>query len=459
MSCTETPGLHNDGCDCKRKSRYCPGCGKDRQVTGEGKYFKHKDPDTGRPCDFSQTEVPKEETCPPSSDATSTDASSATPPEADAPTPTAPDAASGTASCPTSSTEAADATSSPPAPAPDADSGDSAPPLPGIQEYAERLNNMATEQASSYRERVNSRFSQPTQPFSQPEHPEVEQPPLLDNETARSFAGLPPSSSSFSQPAGRRSEAPAIEMTDLGKEITTRFKEIFYSYQNRKSEDNRSAQVTMGPSGMGTPCDRRLAVELMRLPPVNPGGDSWASYVGTCIHAGMEEVFQWANADSGRFATETRVEFESRFVPKGTADLMDRMLFVLEDFKCQGRWSRNKLKSQGPSRTYRVQAHVYAFGARQRGERIDYVAIVSLPRDESTLDDMYVWVEPYNPSIAKEAFERVERIGEQVEPFIELTTREKALKAKEFDVADDCRFCPAYLPGARDITDGCDGKR
>jgi len=230
----------------------------------------------------------------------------------------------------------------------------------------------------------------------------------------------------------------------------------------------------MGPSEMGTPCDRRLALSLMRMPPVNPGGDGWAAFVGTCIHAGLEQMFLWANHGTGRFACETRLQFDSKYVPKGTADLIDRTLFMLDDHKCQGRWSRNKLKAQGPSQTYRVQAHVYAYGARQRGEKIEHVAIISWPRDEATLDDLYVWTEPYNPAIAQKAFERVERIGGEVKQKQQELAETYGVPAKDelqllqikarvgADYTIDtegCRFCPFYLPNARNITQGCNGKR
>ncbi|MFE6222928.1 hypothetical protein [Streptomyces sp. NPDC057854] len=310
-------------------------------------------------------------------------------------------------------------------------------------------------QLAEYKATVEARLT----PFSQPA------PPLDDAATQVPL---------FSQPAsGRMSEQPAEPMTDLGRDLTARLKEMFYAFDNRRSEDNRSAQTTMGPSEMGTPCDRRLALSLMRMPPVNPGGDGWAAFVGTCIHAGLEQMFMWADHGTGRFACETRLAFDSRYVPKGTADLIDRTLFMLDDHKCQGRWSRNKLKSQGPSQTYRVQAHVYAYGARQRGERIEHVAIISWPRDEATLDDLYVWTEPYNPAIAQKAFERVHRIGDEVEQQQrelaetygvpsrdeQQLLQNKARVGAGFDVADDCRFCPFYLPNARDITHGCNGER
>lgn len=422
----------------------CGGCKKFLKKTTSGKYRKHKDDRVDEVCDYSGTVVPKETECestPPT--ATSRAAESAESSKDDAREPAS------------SATPSTGSSLSSPEPGGDAStaSAQSAPPLPGSTEYATELGSLAETQLAKYKAELEAGLT----PFSQPaDHYEVEQPTL------------------FSQPAGAKSEAPVIEMGDLGKELTARLKEIFYAWDNRRSSDNRSAQVTMGPSEMGTPCDRRLALSIMRMPPVNPGGDGWAAFVGTCIHAGLEQMFMWADAGSGRFAVEQRLEFDHPIVPKGTADLIDRTLFMLDDHKCQGRWSRNKLKTQGPSKTYRVQAHVYAKGARMRGERIDYIAIISWPRDEATLDDLYVFTEPYNPAIADAAFERVDRIAAAVdrmrsevqetypitvEPSEELELEIGARVAADFDVADDCRFCKYYLPGARSITQGCNGKR
>ena len=416
----------------------CPGCQKSLAPTTSGRYRKHG----GGDCDYSGTVIPKEDEWNESrSSVTSETASSVTPPE---------DAARENASPATSSTP-----SSPSSP----DSGAAATTasvqdvVPGIDSYAKELGDLAQTQLTEYRERVEANLKTP---FSQPANDQVEQPSL------------------FSQPAGRRSEQPPVPMSAEAGEIAARLKELFYAYDNRKSADNRSAQTTMGPSEMGTPCDRRLALSLMRMPPVNPGGDGWAAFVGTCIHAGLEEMFLWADAGTGRFAVEQRLDFGHPIVPKGTADLLDRYLLMVLDHKCQGRWSRGKLKSQGPIPTYRVQAHVYAYGMRLKGEKIEKIAIVSWPRDESTLDDLYVHVEDYNPDIVRKAFERVDRIHAaveakraelhdtypvSVEPSEELELEVGARVATEFTVADDCRFCPFYLPNTRDPLRGCNGKQ
>jgi hypothetical protein len=435
--------------------------------TTSGKYRKHKPfkgatPDNAD-CDFSGTVVQEEECeSTPDPSATSPSASSAESPKDDAAEAVEP----ATSSTPSSPDR--------PEPSDDASTSASASPvIPGVTSYESTLGEARERVIAAEKARVDVKLSTP---FSQPTPPDYERPTLFSQPVGVNQGGSGPPSASppavFSQPAGRKSEQPTVEMSTDAASIAARLKELFYSYDNRRASDNRSAQTTMGPSEMGTPCDRRLALSLMRMPPVNPGGDGWAAFVGTCIHEGLEQMFMWADAGTGRFAVEQRLDFGHPIVPKGTADLLDRVLLMVLDHKCQGRWSRNKLKSQGPIPTYKVQAHVYAHGMRLRGEKIEKIAIVSWPRDESTLDDLYVHVEDYNPLIVKQAFERVDRIhaevtSKQIEvaqahpepghPDAELQV--KARVAGDFTVADDCRFCPFYLPNARDITKGCNGKR
>ncbi|MEV1049650.1 hypothetical protein [Streptomyces sp. NPDC049887] len=119
------------------------------------------------------------------------------------------------------------------------------------------------------------------------------------------------------------------------------------------------------------------------------------------------------------------------------------------DHKLMGRWSLDKLTTKGPSPTYRVQVHTYAYGARLKGEKVDYVAIIGWPREAGTLDDLYVWTEPYDPSIAIEALARVERIAEAVKGNPDWRAQ---------PVADDCRFCPFHAPGDKEGERGCNGK-
>lgn len=238
------------------------------------------------------------------------------------------------------------------------------------------------------------------------------------------------------------------EMTGLAAEIAARMKEIFHAYNHRRTEDNRNAQQTLGPSEIGTPCDRRLAMSLMRVEPVNPGGDGWAAFVGTCVHAGLAEMLAWSNAGSGRFAVEMPLTYQSALVPKGTGDALDRVLLCFLDHKAMGQWSLSKLKREGPSALYRTQVHVYAKGARAQGEKVEHVALIGWPRVESTLDELFVWTEPYDATVAQRAFERVERINAKVQ---------EGYGFNEFAVAKDCAYCPFFLKDG-DNSRSCNGK-
>lgn len=248
---------------------------------------------------------------------------------------------------------------------------------------------------------------------------------------------------------------PGKEMTELGKEIAARFKEIFYAYQYR--DGSRSAQPTVGPSEVGTPCDRRLAMSLMRVEPSHPGGEGWPAFVGTCVHAGLADMFLWAGGSSGRYLVEVPLTFESESMPRGTADLIDRTLMLMADHKVLGRWSLNQIGVKGPSPTYRTQIHLYAHGARQKGYSIDNVAIVAWPRDGGSLDQMFVWTEPFNPALVKDSLDRLDRISGQIA--VDRGTLTDLQIAQKFETADDCKFCRYHVKGDESWTRGCPGWR
>lgn len=253
-------------------------------------------------------------------------------------------------------------------------------------------------------------------------------------------------------------------MNDRGREIATRLREIFYSYVNRNARDNRSAQTTLGPSEIGSPCDRQLAMKLMGVPAVNPQ-ESWAPFVGTAVHASLAEMFEWANgANSGRFAVEMPLTFGSTVVPRGTGDLLDRVLFMFLDHKLMGKYSLKKLIEQGPSDEYRVQLHTYAYGAEKAGEKVKEIALVGWPREESSLQNLYVHVEPYDRQIALDAIARVERLHREVQgrlgtvPTNVFVSENPLEVAQTFDTGDACRWCPFHNKADKRMERGCPGR-
>lgn len=174
----------------------------------------------------------------------------------------------------------------------------------------------------------------------------------------------------------------------------------------------------------------------------------------------MADIYEWADGRSGRFAVETPLYYPSKLVPRGTGDLLDRRLRAFVDWKFMGTWSLKKLRTSGPSDTYRVQIHTYGAGAAARGEKVDQVAIVGMPRQGTTLDEMFVWSEPFDPSIADVALKRVADIGEKIRHLGGAgSSIANAGVAKAFAVAKDCTYCPFFLKGAADhLQHGCNGK-
>lgn len=248
------------------------------------------------------------------------------------------------------------------------------------------------------------------------------------------------------------------QMTPFAQEIANRVKETFYHYVNRKTEDNRGAQTTLGPSEIGHPCDRRLAMRLMSIPAVNPPRYDWAAFIGTAVHASLSDMFLWANAGGGRYDTEVPLTYCSLHVPGGTADLVDRVLYLSIDHKVLGSWSLNQFRAEGPPAHYRVQIHTYALGLKSRGEVIRKVAIIVWPRERSSLDDLWVWEEDYDPAIGRGALERVDGIAERLER-VRSTTERPDLIARHFPIDNaDCKFCPFHRAGSTDLRNGCNGR-
>ena len=419
-------------------ARDCPSCGRPVGITILGKYRSHKDKD-GQPCESSGDFIPIEERSLPAdpSDIARARAITAsharlpqhsTPPEPPLSTSHTDRKSSGSDETETGTSPTTTASGGPNphrAPLP------TGPPIPGVDEYAQDL---AEKQLQAYR-------------------PQYAQPAKVDG--------------GYAQPAKVNPViTEAVPMGDLGKQITVMLREIFYQFTN---QTGRSAQSHLGPSQIGTACSRRLAMSIMQMPHVNPGSDGWAAFVGTAIHAGLADMLQWADARKGRFATEQVVKLPSKLVPKGTADLLDRVLFMVDDHKAMGQWSLDKLKREGPSQTYRVQLQVYALGMRMRGERVDHVALIAWPRDKPNLDDLYTWTTPYDPAVAREALDRVERIGAEIEAHRkELEPDGDWSRPKDWEIAgrfeidtsEGCRYCPFYGKDAKDLSNGsCNGRK
>lgn len=222
----------------------------------------------------------------------------------------------------------------------------------------------------------------------------------------------------------------------------------------------RSVQRHLGPSELGSACDRQVAAKMAGLAYTNHVSDPWPSIVGTAIHAWLAECFAAENERTGiaRWVTEQRVTPHPDH--PGTADLYDAVERAVVDHKCLGATTLAKLKAHGPPRKYIVQLLLYGLGYRLLGLPVDRVALAAYPRTASTLDGMYVWERPYTPeddAIINAVFKQTTIRHDYAALLHQGLITLQDIPACPSD--DECFYCPFYRPeSAKDgRLDGCPG--
>lgn len=203
----------------------------------------------------------------------------------------------------------------------------------------------------------------------------------------------------------------------------------------------RSLQTRIGPSELGTDCLRCLGHKLAGIP--EQRDVAWLPWIGSAVHAAIEEVFLAANArlPDVRFLVEATVsvgEVDGVDIT-GHADLYDLDDATVTDFKCVGVTTLRDAKANGPTATYRKQAHLYGRGFTRRGLPVERVRIVYLPRNSvNGLADAVVWDEPYDEQVALDTLARADALAKA----IRLAGAEKVLPGLQ--AAPGCHSCARY---------------
>ena len=222
----------------------------------------------------------------------------------------------------------------------------------------------------------------------------------------------------------------------------------------------RNMQVHLGPSEIGSPCDRQVVGKLAGIPMTNHVVDPWASVIGTAVHAWLAVAFTADNARHGiRWVAERRVTPHPDH--PGTADLYDGVEQAVVDHKILGPTSLEKVqRPAGPPVRYQSQLLLYGKGYRLLGLPVRRVVLAAYPRTSHTLDGLYVW-------------ERAARDDDDavIDEIFKLTWQRKLLanevkNGRPLNTVpatpsdDECYFCPFYRPqSAHDNGPGCPGNR
>lgn len=232
-------------------------------------------------------------------------------------------------------------------------------------------------------------------------------------------------------------------------------------YENSRP---RSVQTTLGPSELGTPCSRQIAMKLAGVQR-HERGLPWAPMCGTAVHSLMESVLERENERLGRqrWIIEETVHLDDEL--KGHGDAYDSDHALVIDWKYTGTTARRKASrrtvpnSELVSREYRVQAHLYGLGHENAGRRVTHVRLVMLARSHDFRESVE-WTEEYRPDIAVDAMTRFYATRDQVVN-LDAATHPDRLAAIEATPGEACKWCPFQRPtpdGGADVdATGCVG--
>lgn len=225
----------------------------------------------------------------------------------------------------------------------------------------------------------------------------------------------------------------------------------------------RSRQTALGPSELGTPCQRQLAMKLAGLPRQLPDArPPWAPMQGTAMHVLMEDALRFHNGQLGRprWVIEERVRMDDEISGAGDAFDVDHGCVV--DWKYVGTTTLKKVKrktipnDQLVRPDYRVQAHLYGYGHARAGRDVQWVRLVFLARSHD-YDQSAEWTERYQPDIAIRALDRYYATQDLIGQ-LDLANQPALWAAVPAAPSDDtCAWCPFRRTGGPADATGCPG--
>jgi len=220
-----------------------------------------------------------------------------------------------------------------------------------------------------------------------------------------------------------------------------------------EKQSPRSQQEMIGPSELGTLCDRRIGYRIAGVTKCNTDFDPWPSIMGTSVHSWLDgAVKAWMRAHGSEdWLTETRLVINDFVV--GHSDLYGHKAVI--DYKTAGPDVMKKVRKEGPPLGYQIQAHVYGYGFEQKGLPVERVCLVFLPR-AGWLRDMYIWSVPYERDIALGSMVRLQLVAQKILE-LDILIDGNGHRWEQVDAypSNDCGWCPFYDPG-RDPERGAD---
>ena len=184
----------------------------------------------------------------------------------------------------------------------------------------------------------------------------------------------------------------------------------------------RDRQVNIGPSEIGG-CRRRVWHRLNQTPVTNEDTLKLASWMGTAIHAAIEQDFENRDPFESRWLREIEVEHNGMMGHVDCYDIDEREVI---DWKT----TTKKNMSKFPSTQQRTQVHLYGYLMKANGFDVENVTLVAIARDGNERD-IKIHTEPYNENYATSGLQWLADIREM---------------ATAPAPSENHRFCRDYCP-------------
>lgn len=230
-------------------------------------------------------------------------------------------------------------------------------------------------------------------------------------------------------------------MTDL---MLGDLQAVVHRYERNRP---RSQQREIGPSGVGAPCSRQLAMKLLGAEDVNTDADLWPSTVGTAIHTLLADAFLADNTrleaegKPPRWLVEQRVQIRPGLT--GNTDLVDLQTWTVVDHKNTSvKTLRSKRAKNHPGVQYEAQAHLYGLGWARAGLPIRRVAIAFYPKS-GLMRDSWMWEADYDEDLALAALDRMDGLLAGANDAEHAGDLETYLRALTRDT-EHCTWCPFW---------------
>lgn len=182
----------------------------------------------------------------------------------------------------------------------------------------------------------------------------------------------------------------------------------------------RTLQKVIGPSSLGSECDRCLIAELAQVAEDEPYA-AWLPTLGVALGEWLEAVViqHLMTTRSDRYITEGRVTVGTvGGIPiGGSTDVFDLWTGTVIDYKLIGTTTLRKMRKDGASLTYRRQCQVYGKGWEDAGYVVKSVAVWGLPRNGFTVGSGYLHQEPYDRSVAEQVIARADMFANAINAF------------------------------------------